>query len=53
MGNDPPELTDIQKELIEKYKKQKIQIPDDWKESLSKMKDSLMIVMATFPVCLL
>lgn len=53
MGNDPPELTDAQKELIEKYKKQKIQIPDDWKESLSKMKDSLMIVMATFPVCLL
>ena len=53
MGKDPPQLTDIQKQMIEEFKKQKIQIPDDWKESLSKMKDSLMIVMATFPLCLI
>lgn len=53
MGNDPPQLTDTQKQRIEEFKKQKIQIPDDWKESLTKMKDSLMIVMATFPVCLI
>lgn len=53
MGNDPPQLTDTQKQRIEEFKKQKIQIPDDWKESLTKMKDSLMVVMATFPVCLI
>ena len=53
MGKDPPGLTPDQKALIEKFKKQKIQIPQDWKESLNKMKDSLFTVMTTFPLCLI
>lgn len=53
MGKDPPGLTPDQKALIEKFKKQKIQIPQDWKESLNKMKDSLFAVMTTFPLCLI
>lgn len=53
MGKDPPGLTPDQKALIEKFKKQKIQIPQDWSESLNKMKDSLFTVMTTFPLCLI
>lgn len=53
MGKDPPGLTPDQKALIKKFKKQKIQIPQDWLESLSKMKDSLFTVMTTFPLCLI
>lgn len=53
MGKDPPGLTPDQKALIEKFKKQKIQIPQDWLESLNKMKDSLFTVMTTFPLCLI
>lgn len=53
MGKDPPGLTPDQKALIEKFKKQKVQIPQDWQESLSKMKDSLFTVMTTFPLCLI
>lgn len=53
MGKDPPGLTPDQKALIEKFKKQKVQMPQDWKESLSKMKDSLFTVMTTFPLCLI
>ncbi len=53
MGKDPPGLTPDQKALIEQFKKQKIQIPQDWKDSLNSMKDSIAIVMATFPICLL
>lgn len=53
MGKDPPGLTLDQKALIEKFKKQKIQIPQDWLESLNKMKDSLFTVMTTFPLCLI
>lgn len=53
MGKDPPGLTPDQKALIEKFKKQKIQIPQDWLTSLTKMKDSLFTVMTTFPLCLI
>ena len=53
MGKDPPGLTPDQKALIEKYKKMKIQIPQDWETSLNKMKDSLFTVMTTFPLCLI
>lgn len=53
MGKDPPGLTPDQKALIEKFKKQKIQIPQDWLDSLNKMKDSLFTVMTTFPLCLI
>lgn len=53
MGKDPPGLTLDQKALIEKFKNQKIQIPQDWLDSLNKMKDSLFTVMTTFPLCLI
>ena len=54
MGKDPPGLTDEQKALIDKYKKapKKPEIPQDWQDSLLSMKDTLMTVMALFPVCL-
>lgn len=53
MGKDPPGLTLDQKALIEKFKTQKIQIPQAWQESLKKLKDSLFTVMTTFPLCLI
>lgn len=53
MGKDPPGLTPDQKAQIEKFKKQKIQMPQDWLDSLNKMKDSLFTVMTTFPLCLI
>lgn len=52
MGKDPPGISPEQKALIEKYKTMKIQIPQDWLESLKNMKDSLLTVMGMFPVCL-
>lgn len=53
MGKDPAGISVDQKALIEEFKKQKIQIPQDWLESLNKMKDSLFTVMTTFPLCLI
>ena len=52
MGKDPPGITKEQKELIEKYKKMNVQLPQNWADSLASMKDSLVTVMALFPICL-
>lgn len=53
MGKDPPALTPEQKALIEKFKKSKVQIPDDWKVSIKKMKDTINTVMTLLPCCLI
>ena len=53
MGKDPPGITPDQKALIEKYKKQKIQIPQEWKKSLEDIVKNIGIAMGMFPVCLI
>lgn len=53
MGKDPPGLTPDQKALIEKYKKQKIQIPQEWYKSLNDMVKNISIAMGMFPLCLI
>lgn len=53
MGKDPPALTPEQKAMIEKFKKSKVQIPEDWKVSIKKMKDTINTVMVLLPCCLI
>ena len=41
MGKDPPNLSDEAKKKLEELKKKKLTIPQDWKDSVEKLIDTI------------
>lgn len=53
MGKDPPNLTEEAKKKLEELKKQKISIPQDWKDSINNLIETITTLSYMFPVCLI
>ena len=53
MGKDPPNLSDEAKKKLEELKKKKLTIPQDWKDSVEKLIDTITTICQQFPLCLI